>query len=256
MRVAVLGMAGRMGRVLVEEARTAGHEVVGGTLNPASARPPPDDISAFELPDLVRIVDAAIDFTHASAVMEHAAAMSRGRAIWILGTTGLSSEQEAAVSEAARTIPVVYAAQFGLGMNLLAGFARRLGALLPAQTYDVEIVEMHHRQKVDAPSGSALLLGRAVASGRGTALHEAMESGRDGHTGSRRTGAIGFSAVRLGQVVGEHTVLFASATEQIGLTHRVLDRRVFASGAVLAMNWAAGRPAGLYSMDDVLNLHD
>ena len=254
MRVGVLGVAGRMGRVVVEEARAAGHEVVGGTLNPGSGCPPPGDVPVFSLPDLVSASDAVIDFTHASAAVSHVEALGRGRAIWVLGTTGLSAEQEAAVVAAATAVPVVYAAQFGLGMNILAGFARRLGALLPPETYDAEIIEMHHRQKVDAPSGSAVLLGRAVADGRGTTLEEAMDSGRDGHTGPRRTGTIGFSAVRLGQVVGEHTLLFASATEHIGLTHCVLDRRVYASGAVHAMGWAAQRPAGLYSMDDVLDL--
>ena len=172
----------------------------------------------------------------------------------MLGKTGLSAEDEAAGSAAARRIPVVQAANFSPGVNLVLALAERMGAALPAEAYDAEILEMHHRQKVDAPSGTALALGRAVAKGRGAALPGLMESGRHGHTGPRKTGAIGFAALRGGQVVGEHTVLFASAAEQIVLTHRAFDRRAFATGAVRAAFWAAGREPGLYTMADVLGM--
>jgi 4-hydroxy-tetrahydrodipicolinate reductase len=132
--------------------------------------------------------------------------------------------------------------------------AERLGAALPADAYDAEIVEMHHRQKVDAPSGTAVGIGRAVAKGRGVRLDDVIESGRHGHTGPRKTGAIGFAALRGGQVVGEHTLIFASGTEHIALTHRAFDRRAFATGAVRAALWAVARPPHLYSMMDVLGM--
>ena len=129
-----------------------------------------------------------------------------------------------------------------------------MGAALPAESYDAEISDTHHRQKVDSPSGTAIGLGRAVAAGRGVRLEDHMVSGRHGHTGARKMGEIGFSAIRAGQVVGEHTLLFASATEHIVLTHRAFDRRAFAAGAVRAAGWLAGKPAGLYDMMDVLGM--
>ena len=157
-------------------------------------------------------------------------------------------------AEAAKHIPVVYASNFSAGVNLVLALAERMGATLPADAYDAEIVEMHHRQKVDAPSGTAIGMGRAVAKGRGVALGDVMESGRHGHTGARKTGAIGFAALRGGQVVGEHTLIFAAGTEHIALTHRAFDRRAFATGAVRAALWVAGRKPGLYSMMDVLGM--
>jgi 4-hydroxy-tetrahydrodipicolinate reductase len=172
----------------------------------------------------------------------------------VLGTTGLSAADEAAVAEAAKTVAVVHAPNFSPGVNLLFALAERMAAALPAETYDAEIVEMHHRQKVDAPSGTAVGMGRAVAKGRGVNLADVTESGRDGHTGARKTGAIGFAALRGGQVVGEHTLIFAAATEQIALTHRAFDRRAFATGAIRAALWAAGRKPGLYGMMDVLGM--
>jgi 4-hydroxy-tetrahydrodipicolinate reductase len=179
--------------------------------------------------------------------------MTAGTA-WVLGTTGLSATDEAAVAEAAKHVPVVYAPNFSTGVNLMLALAERMAAALPAEQYDAEIVEMHHRQKVDAPSGTAIGLGRAVAKGRGVVLEDVKESGRDGQTGARRTGAIGFAALRGGQVVGEHTLLFAAGAEHIALTHRAFDRRAFAAGAVRAALWTRGRAPGLYSMMDVLGM--
>jgi len=252
MRVGILGMAGRMGRLLIEESRARGHQVVGGTLNPLSQHPVVLDVPAMALSAFVDMSDVVIDFTHASTLQAHAKAMAISNAAWIVGTTGLSAEDEQAMVAAARTIPVVAAAHFGLGINLLRRVARDLAAVLSADEYDAEIVEMHHRQKVDAPSGSAIVLGRAVAEGRNVQLEDVMESGRDGHTGPRRRGAIGFAALRGGQVVGDHTLIFASDHEQITLVHRVLDRRVFAAWAVRASTWVMGKQPGLYSIDDVL----
>ena len=163
----------------------------------------------------------------------------------------LSLADEALVADAATRIPVVYAPNFAPGVTLLLALAERMAASLPAARYDAEIVEMHHRQKVDAPSGTAIGLGRAVARGRGVRLEDVMESGRTGHTGARREGAIGFAALRGGQVVGEHTLLFAAGDEHIALTHRAFDRRAFANGAVRAALWLPP-VAGLYGMSDVL----
>jgi 4-hydroxy-tetrahydrodipicolinate reductase len=241
-RIGIAGVSGRMGRLLVEEVAVAGCALSGGarrgdTLDaPAAAR------------------DVVVDFTRASAVQGHAAALAAAGTAWVLGTSGLSAADEAAVDAAATRIPIVYAANFSAGVTLVLALAERMAATLPAAQYDAEILEMHHRQKVDAPSGTALALGRAVAAGRGVDLAAVMQSGRDGHTGPRETGAIGFAALRGGQVVGEHSLLFAGADEQIILTHKAFDRRTFASGAVRAALWVAGRPPGLYGMKDVLGL--
>ena len=252
-RIGIAGIAGRMGRLLLEEVRATDAELAGGT--DRQTDPPALEAKLFPgIAALARASDVVLDFTHASTVQPHAAALSEAGTAWVLGTSGLSADDEAAVSEAARHIPVVYAANFAPGVNLVLALAERMAAALPAQSYDAEIVEMHHRQKVDAPSATALALGRAVAKGRGAELPELMESGRDGHTGPRKTGAIGFAALRGGQVVGEHTLLFASAAEHIALTHRAFDRHAFAAGAVRAGLWVAGREPGLYSMMDVLGM--
>jgi 4-hydroxy-tetrahydrodipicolinate reductase len=247
MRIGIAGITGRMGRLLVEEVAAAGATLAGGIGR--------SDIGP--LPGIAALAGAAevvIDFTHASAARSHAASLADSGTAWVLGTSGLSAEDEAAVEAASRRIPVVYASNFAPGVNLVLALAERMGTALPAEGYDAEILEMHHRQKVDAPSGTAIGMGRAVAAGRGVALPDVMQSGRDGHTGPRRTGAIGFAALRGGQVVGEHTLIFASASEHISLTHRAFDRRVFATGAVRAALWLKDRPAGLYGMADVLGM--
>ncbi len=231
-----------MGRLLVEEVAAAGAVLSGGIGRDG-------DVAA-----LAAVSEVAIDFTHAAAVQEHADVLAGAGVPWVLGTSGLSLDDEAAVAAAALVIPVAYAPNFAPGVALVLALARRMAAALPAESYDVEIVEMHHRQKVDAPSGTAIGLGRAVARGRGVDLEAVRESGRDGHVGQRRPGAIGFAALRGGQVVGEHTVLFAGASEHIALTHRAFDRRVFATGAVRAARWLVGRAPGLYGMEDVLGL--
>ena len=238
----VAGISGRMGRLLVEEIAAAGFTLSGGI----RGGEPADALAASS--------DVVIDFTRASAVQGHAEALAAAGVAWVLGTSGLSAAEEVAVASAATRIPVVYAANFSAGVTLVLALAERMAATLPPEQYDAEILEMHHRQKVDAPSGTALALGRAVAAGRGVALAEVMQSGRDGHTGPRETGAIGFATLRGGQVVGEHSLLFAGADEQIILTHKAFDRRTFASGAVRAALWVAGRPPGLYGMRDVLGL--
>jgi 4-hydroxy-tetrahydrodipicolinate reductase len=256
MRIGIAGIAGRMGRLLVEEVTAAGATLVGGTVRPGSQKelPPavrvlPDPAALFEAADVV------IDFTHAEEAAPHAMlAAAAGKGL-VLGSSGLNAAQEHALAEAAARCPIVYAANFAPGVNLVLALAERMAAALPGAQYDAEILEMHHRQKVDAPSGTAVAMGRAVARGRGTTLEAAgIESGRDGHVGPRQTGAIGFAALRGGQVVGEHTLLFASATEHIALTHRSFDRRAYATGAVRAALWVKGRGPGLHGMKDVLGM--
>ena len=243
LRIGIAGITGRMGILLAEEVSSAGLTLAGGT---SSANP--------SLSDLVQRADAIIDFTRAETVARHAEILARSGTAWVLGTSGLSAGDEMAIAAAAMRIPVVYAANFAPGVNLVLALAERMAAALPAETYDAEIVEMHHRQKVDAPSGTALGIGRAVARGRGVAFETVADAGRDGHTGPRKIGAIGLAALRGGQVVGDHTLLFAGADEHIALCHRAFDRRAFAKGALLAARWVAGRPPGLFDMMDVLGM--
>ncbi len=250
-RIGIAGISGRMGVYLAEEAMAAAI-LAGGTSRsgaaPAGAPHYPDILA------LARDSDVVIDFTHASAVRAHAQALAETETPWVLGTTGYGPEEEEAIRAAARVIPVLASPNFCTGVNLLLLLAEKLGAALPPRQYDAEIVEMHHRQKVDAPSGTALAIGRAVAAGRGVALEDVVVSGRDGHTGPRRDGEIGVSALRGGQIIGSHTLLFTAGDEQISLTHHAFDRRVFASGAVRAALWLHAQPAGLYGMRDFLRL--
>jgi 4-hydroxy-tetrahydrodipicolinate reductase len=250
----IAGIAGRMGQLLAAQAASAGLPIAGGLGRPGSDRSAPGIRLFADVNSLAGACDVLVDFTHASAVAAHAAAVATAGCAWVLGTSGLTSNDEAAVARAASRVSVVYAANFSPGVTLALELAERLGAALPAAQYDAEILEMHHRQKVDAPSGTAIALGRAVARGRGVELAEMRESGRDGQTGARRVGAIGFAALRGGQVVGEHTVIFAAAHEHLTLTHRAFDRAAFAAGAIQAARWVAGRPPGLYGMRDVLGL--
>lgn len=254
-RIGIAGVTGRMGRLLVEEVRAAGAELAAGVGRAGSDKPAPDGVALHaDLAALAAASDVVVDFTNAATAKPYAEIMARSGKAWVLGTSGLSASDEEAVAAAAASVPVVYAANFSPGVNLVLALAEKMGAALPADGYDAEIVEMHHRQKVDAPSGTAIGMGRAVASGRGVALSDVMESGRHGHAGARKTGAIGFAALRGGQVVGEHTLIFAAATEHIALTHRAFDRRAFATGAIRAALWVAGRPPRLYSMMDVLGM--
>ena len=246
-RIGIAGITGRMGQLLAEEVRAAGAILTGG-ISRGDSQP------FLDLITLAAASDVVIDFTNAATAQATAVTMAASGKAWILGSSGLSAVDEAAVQAAAARIPVVYASNFSAGVNLVLALAERMGAALPADTYDAEIVEMHHRQKVDAPSGTAIGMGRAVATGRGVKLDDVIESGRDGHIGARKTGAIGFAALRGGQVVGEHSLIFAAASEHIVLTHRAFDRRTFATGAVRAALWAISQPPGFYSMMDVLGM--
>ncbi len=252
----VAGITGRMGRLVAEAVVAGGATLAGGTLGPRGRHTLPALAAPVfgSVADLAGACDVLIDFTHADTVAAHAAAVSGAGIAWVLGTTGLDSAACDAVRDAARHVCVVHAANFSPGVTLVLALAQRLAAALPADDYDAEIMELHHRQKVDAPSGTALALGRAVAAGRGVALSDVAQRARDGQTGARPAGAIGFASLRGGQVVGEHTLLFAGETEHIAITHKALDRRIFAQGAVRAAVWTAGRKAGLHSMLDVLGM--
>ncbi len=250
-RIGIAGITGRMGIYLAQEAAAAA-TLAGGT-----SRSGPTGVAAPHYPDitaLARESDVVIDFTHASTVAAHAAALAATETPWVLGTTGYGAAEQAEIAAASRIIPIIASPNFCTGVNLLLLLAEKLGHALSPEQFDAEILEMHHRQKVDAPSGTALALGRAVAAGRGVRLEDVMVASRAGHTGPRQDGEIGFAALRGGQIVGEHEVRFTAGDEQLVLSHRAFDRRVFASGAVRAALWLHAQPAGLYGMRDFLRL--
>jgi 4-hydroxy-tetrahydrodipicolinate reductase len=197
--------------------------------------------------------DAVLDFTAPAATVSAAKLAAKRRIVHVIGTTGLSEADEAAIGEAARHATVIKAGNMSLGVNLLAALTRRVAQALDAD-FDIEIVEMHHREKVDAPSGTALMLGAAAAAGRGIDLKGHSIRKRDGHTGARARGDIGFASLRGGTVVGDHTVVFAGEGERIELVHRAADRSIFARGAVKAALWGRGKGPGLFTMTDVLGL--
>jgi 4-hydroxy-tetrahydrodipicolinate reductase len=264
-RIGIVGCGGRMGRMLVQEiAETQGCVVAGGADAPGSAAIGRDlgelaGLTALGLlagsdrAALFAASDVVIDFTVPGATVAHAALASEHRRALVIGTTGLDSAQGAAVHEAARRTAIVWAPNMSLGVTLLTELvemaARRLGP-----DYDIEVLEMHHRHKIDAPSGTALALGRAAATGRGVVLDDVAQRVRDGETGPRRSGDIGFATLRGGDVSGEHTVIFATSGERIELSHKATSRQLFARGAVRAANWVIGKPPGLYDMKDMLGL--
>lgn len=205
-----------------------------------------------ETPDL-SLCDVVIDFTTADASVEIAERCAeRGRPALVIGSTGFTPEQEARIAAAAERVAIVRSGNFSLGVNILIGLVERAAQRLDSAHWDIEVTETHHRRKADAPSGTALMLGEAAARGRGAALADLRAAPRDGLTGPRETGSIGFSALRAGGVVGEHTVLFASEDEVLTLSHSALDRSLFARGAIVAAMWARNRSPGLYDMQDVL----
>jgi 4-hydroxy-tetrahydrodipicolinate reductase len=267
MRLIVAGAGGRMGRTLVRAiAETPGMVLAGATEAAGSPLVGEDSGVLAGLPanrvplvsevkPLAIAADAIIDFTVPAATVAFAALAADANVVHIIGTTGLSSDDEAKVTAAARKTAIVKSGNMSLGVNLLAALARRVAKTLDDE-FDIEILEMHHNKKVDAPSGTALLLGRAAAAGRGVDLDQHAVRSRDGHTGARERGALGFATLRGGTVVGEHSVIFAGPAERIELTHRAEDRMIFARGALKAAVWARGQKPGLYTMSDVLGLTD
>jgi 4-hydroxy-tetrahydrodipicolinate reductase len=203
--------------------------------------------------ELLRASDVGIEFTAAAATASHATLAAEIGTPLVIGTTGLSAAEAAAVQAAAKRIPIVWAANTSLGINLLLGLVEQVAARL-GPDWDIEIMEMHHRGKADAPSGTALALGRAAAAGRKVALDGVAQRGRDGITGPRKSGDIGFAALRGGDAVGDHHVIFAGAGERLELSHRATNRAIYAKGAVRAARWVVGKPPGLYGMKEVLEL--
>lgn len=265
MSIGVVGAAGRMGLALVREIVAT----VGCRLGPVNDRPDHPaigqdaglaaGIDAVNVligddPETVfRDADAVLEFTSPAATVAHAALAAKYGTIHVIGTTGLSSEDEQALAGSAQKTAIVWAPNMSLGVNLLIALTEQVAASLGVE-FDIEISEMHHRHKVDAPSGTALALGQAAAKGRNVPLDQVADRGRDGLTGARKPGDIGFAVLRGGDVVGDHTVLFAGEGEQVALTHKASSRRIFASGAVRSALWANGRAPGLYGMRDVLGL--
>ena len=196
-----------------------------------------------------------IDFTAPSATCAFAALAAQARLVHVIGTTGCDDEHEARLVAAARHATIIKAGNMSLGVNLLTALTRKVAAAL-GEDFDIEVLEMHHRHKVDAPSGTALMLGQAAADGRGISLKEKAVRSRDGQTGARPEGTVGFATLRGGSVIGEHSVIFAGPDERIEITHKAENRQIFANGAVKAALWGKGRKPGYYSMLDVLGLSE
>ena len=261
----VTGASGRMGQTLIrlvqgsEKLRLvacverAGHTWIGRDVGEAMGGSPlgvkvtDDPLEAFAK------AQAVVDFTSPSATVEFAALAAQARAVHVIGTTGLEAEHLEKIEAASRHAVIVRAGNMSLGVNLLVRMTQQVAAALDAD-WDIEIVEAHHRMKIDAPSGTALMLGAAAAKGRGVRLEDAKVSGRGGITGARDPGTIGFSAIRGGDIVGEHDVIFAGLGERVILRHVATDRTVFARGALRAALWGQGRKPGQYDMMDVLGI--
>ncbi|RWO36117.1 4-hydroxy-tetrahydrodipicolinate reductase [Mesorhizobium sp.] len=266
MGLVVVGAAGRMGQALIRAIHTIPGARVAGAIERAGSPHIGKDagelagigtigvvIGDDPLPAFAR-ADGVLDFTSPAATVEFAGYAAQARIAHVIGTTGCSDDDNAMIAAAARHATIVKSGNMSLGVNLLAVLVEQAARALDADDFDIEILEMHHRHKVDAPSGTALLLGEAAAAGRGIDLDGNSVRSRDGHTGVRRTGSIGFATLRGGSVVGDHSVLLAGTGERITLAHHAEDRAIFARGAVKAALWARGRKPGLYSMRDVLGL--
>ncbi|THD42189.1 MAG: 4-hydroxy-tetrahydrodipicolinate reductase [Bradyrhizobium sp.] len=263
MRLVVTGAAGRMGRMLIKTIAETPGVTLAAALERADSTALGEDagllaglgangvkIADDPLTALLK-ADGVVDFSSPAASVEIADLCAQARIVDVIGTTGLSDTDLIRLAAAARHAPIVRSGNMSLGVNLLAKLVREAARALGSD-YDVEILEMHHRSKVDAPSGTALMLGEAAAEGRGVDLKGHAERGRDGITGARKAGAIGFASLRGGAVIGDHSAIFAGDGERIVLSHHAEDRSLFARGAIKAALWAHGRKPGLYAMADVL----
>jgi 4-hydroxy-tetrahydrodipicolinate reductase len=264
LRITVAGASGRMGRTLIRALAEAddmglafalertGHPQLGKDAGPLAGIPAIGITLTDDPLAALAASDAVLDFTAPAASVSLAELAAQARIVHVIGTTGYSDDDLSRVKAAARHAVIVKSGNMSLGVNLLAALVRDAAKALP--NYDVEILETHHRLKVDAPSGTALLLGEAAAEGRGVSLDDHQIRSRDGQTGVRPDGAIGFASLRGGTVVGDHTVTLAGPFERIELSHRAEDRMIFARGALAAARWGQGKKPGLYSMSDVLGL--
>ena len=263
--IVVTGASGRMGRMLIAEVLNSqavtlagalerpGHEWIGKDLGEAMGGKALGIEVGDDPLEAMANAQGLIDFTTPEATVANAAICAQARAVHVIGTTGLGDDHIAKLDAAARHATIVRAGNMSLGVNLLVQLTRKIAKALD-EDFDIEIVEAHHRHKVDAPSGTALMLGEAAAEGRGVSLKDVADRGRDGITGARERGHIGFSAIRGGDIVGEHDVIFAAPGERIVLRHLATDRRIFARGALKAAIWGQGRGPGAFDMLDVLGL--
>ncbi len=267
MRLIIVGAGGRMGRTLIHAVAATRGVILAGAVEAADSAVIGRDAGELaglgangvkvvsDLSALLTNADGVIEFSIPAATLAFAELTAAAGLVHIIGTTGHSAEEDAVIAKAANRARIVKSGNMSLGVNLLAALVKRVAKTLD-EAYDIEIVEMHHNKKIDAPSGTALMLGRAAAEGRGIDLAKHSARGRDGITGARCPGDIGFAALRGGTVVGEHSVIFAGPAERVELTHRAEDRMIFARGALHAALWARGQKPGLYAMADVLGLAD
>lgn len=263
--IAIMGASGRMGQMLIHTVNNSdqavlagvterqGHEWIGADLGVCMGGAASGIIVSDDSLEVFARAQAVIDFTSPAASLEHAKLAAQARLVHVIGTTGIPDSDAAKYTAAGRHAVVIRAGNMSLGVNLLTVLTKKVAAALDAD-FDIEVVEAHHRHKVDAPSGTALMLGEAAAQGRGVSLTDVSDRGRDGITGARERGAIGFSAIRGGDVVGEHDVIFAADGERIVLRHLATDRGIFARGALKAALWGQGQKPGEYDMVDVLGL--
>ncbi len=240
MKIAILGAAGRMGQMLCKLAEGTSLEVVSRV-----------DIAQGYDQTWRDDVEGVIDFSFHAALPEAVTKAAKAGIAYVIGTTGITEEEQAVVNEAAKSIPVVQSGNYSLGVNLLLELVRKAASTL-GEDYDIEVTEMHHRRKKDAPSGTALMLAKAAAAGRGVDLDDVAVYGREGEVGERPIGEIAIHALRGGSVIGDHTVMFAGDVERVEITHRAQGREAFAAGALKALEWAKGRAPGIYTMRDVL----
>ena len=265
MKIGIPGAAGRMGQALTRQVTATdgctvvaatevpGHAALGRDCGALAGLEPLGVAVGDDAQAMFRAADAVLDFTLPGAAARHAELAAAEGTILVVGTTGLGADEQAALEAAAAQTAVVQAPNMSLAVNLLFRLTEQVAGILD-DDYDIEIVEMHHRHKIDAPSGTALGLGRAAARARGVAFDEVAARGRDGVTGARPRGEIGLAALRGGDVTGEHSVIFAADGERLELAVRSSNRQTYARGAVLAARWAEGRGPGLYTMADVLGL--
>lgn len=264
MKIGIAGCTGRMGMALMRKASELGLDVAAGSVRAERTIPDAsywsahgiaasDFLAVADPAKLAEASDVVIDFTSPAHTLALAEAAARRGTALVIGTTGMSLQDYQKLESFSAQVPMVVAANMSMGVTVLSELVQQAAAAL-GDDFDIEIVEMHHRHKVDAPSGTALMLGRSAADGRGVSLeHEAIYT-REGHTGARPAGAIGFATLRGGDVVGEHSVILAGAGERIELSHRATNRDIFATGALRAATWVAKQPAGLYTMKHVLGM--
>lgn len=266
MRLVVVGAGGRMGKALIRAINENTHTVLSGAVVREGSPLIGQDagelagtgkngviISADPLPVFAE-AEGVLDFTTPASSLIYAALAAQARIVHVIGTTGCSADDEEKILAAARHATIIKSGNMSLGVNLLSALVEQAARALGPAAFDIEILEMHHKHKVDAPSGTALLLGDAAATGRGITLSDHSTRTRDGHTGPREDGTIGFATLRGGSVIGDHSVIFAGQSERMTFSHQAQDRSVFAQGAVSAAQWGRGKKPGLYSMRNVLGL--